>query len=266
VNAAAPHTAHRALPRGARRQPQWRRRRRGRVATRPRGDAQRCGAQRAKPVKHSPLTLVFKLRDIYEVECVNERSELCRTDRVIAGQTRVKLETSMYVAATNANSTIAFVVYHLHQNLPYHSRCTINYRALTDTYCKGCVFSEPAFSAQLTPPELCLMRNAHARSGLFAFVWFRVSACSFKIHPGISRCSPLEAVRGGGLECARRGGGLLSRLGLSSVDEISRRRGTFGGSRSLPRSTTLLHRQAREDAAHLCINGLRGGAPGARAG
>ena len=79
-------TAHRALPRGARRQPRWRRRRRGRVATRPRGDAQRCGAQRAKPVKHSPLTLVFKLRDIYEVECVNERSELCRTDRVIAGQ------------------------------------------------------------------------------------------------------------------------------------------------------------------------------------
>jgi hypothetical protein len=121
----------------------------------------------------------------------------------------------------------------MHQNLPYHSRCTINYRALTDTYCKGCVFSEPAFSAQLTPPELCLMRNAHARSGLFAFVWFRVSACSFKIHPGISRCSPLEAVRGGGLECARRGGGLLSRLGLSSVDEISRRRGTFGGSTTL---------------------------------
>ena len=112
VNAAAPHTAHRALPRGARRQPRWRRRRRGRVATRPRGDAQRCGAQRAKPVKHSPLTLVFKLRDIYEVESVNERSELCRTDRVIAGQTRVKLETSMYVAATNANTTIAFVVNH----------------------------------------------------------------------------------------------------------------------------------------------------------
>ena len=129
------------------------------MATRPRGDAQRCGAQRAKPVKHSPLTLVFKLRDIYEVECVNERSELCRTDRVIAGQTRVKLETSMYVAATNANSTIAFVVFLytiMHQNLPYHSRCTINYRALTDTYCKGCVFSEPAFYelAQLTPPEV----------------------------------------------------------------------------------------------------------------
>ena len=82
------------------------------MATRPRGDAQRCGAQRAKPVKHSPLTLVFKLRDIYEVESVNERSELCRTDRVIAGQTRVKLETSMYVAATNANTPIAFVDHH----------------------------------------------------------------------------------------------------------------------------------------------------------